>query len=98
LYTLSSRQPQRKKSEDEKSEDWGATGSFKGLSCSEAKTHTVKTRATQRHLLRPQHITHAQFCMNRQCFRSKFHLLPTTFQELQAKTNGYSIWIILYKG
>jgi hypothetical protein len=39
----------------------GATGSFKGLSCSEAKTHTVKTHATQCHLLWQQHITHAQF-------------------------------------
>jgi hypothetical protein len=61
LYTPSSRQPQRKKSGDNKSGDWGATGSFKGLSCSEAKTHTVKMCATQCHLLRLQHITHAQF-------------------------------------
>jgi len=61
LYTLTSRQPQRKKSGDDKSGDWGATDCFKGLSCYEAKTHTVKTRATQRHLLRLQHITPAQF-------------------------------------
>ena len=59
LFTLSSRQSQRNKSRDDKSGDWGATGSFKGLSCSEAKTRTVKTHATQHHLLRPQHITHA---------------------------------------
>jgi hypothetical protein len=61
LYTFSSRQPHRKISGDDKSGDWGATGSFKGLSCSEAKTHTVKTHATQCYLLWQQHITHAQF-------------------------------------
>jgi hypothetical protein len=42
LHTLSSRQQQTKKSGDDKSGDWGATGSLKGLSCSEANTHTVK--------------------------------------------------------
>ena len=60
MYPLSSKHSQRKKSGDDKSEDWEATRSLKGVSCGEAKTHMVKTRATQCHLWRLQKITQAR--------------------------------------